>query len=379
MQYQITFNRPYLVGTEFERMQEAVGGLIIAEGGPFTERCERLLERIMGAPHALLTSSCTHALEMSALLLDLKPGDEVVMPTFTFVSTANAYALRGARPVFADIRPDTMNLDEGSLSDRIGPRTRAIVVVHYAGVGCEMDEIERIAEDSGVTLIEDNAHGLFGSYHGRKLGTFGALATQSFHETKNLTCGKGGALLLNGEALFEQARSIRNKGTNRDQFFEGQVDKYTWVALGSSYLPPDILSAFLLCQLEARDHIQERRRNVWERYRLELSDWANSERVQLPTVPDHVGQSYHMFYLLLPTAADRTRFIAHLAAHSMQAVFHYVPLNLSPMGEHFGGKPGDCPVAEDVSRRLVRLPFFTGMNEDEQALILETIQQFHCD
>ena len=379
MQYQVTFNRPYLVGSEFERMQEAVGGLIIAEGGPFTERCERILERIMGTPHALLTSSCTHALEMSALLLDLKPGDEVVMPTFTFVSTANAYALRGARPVFADIRPDTMNLDEGSLSDHIGPRTRAIVVVHYAGVGCEMDEIERIAENAGVTLIEDNAHGLLGAYKGKPLGTFGAMATQSFHETKNLTCGKGGALVLNDAELFDRARNIRNKGTNRDLFFEGRVDKYTWVELGSSYLPPDILSAFLLCQLEARDHIQQKRKAIWERYRIELSDWASSESVRLPTVPDHVEQAYHMFYLLFPTAADRTRFIAHLAAHSMQAVFHYVPLSTSPMGERFGASPGDCPVAEDVSARLVRLPFFTGMSEDEQATILEAIQQFGCN
>ena len=378
MQSHITFNRPYLIGTEFDRMQDAVGGLVIAEGGTFTTRCERCLERIMGAPHVLLTSSCTHALEMSALLLDLKPGDEVVMPTFTFVSTANAYALRGARPVFADIRPDTMNLDEGLLSDRLSPRTRAIVVVHYAGVSCEMDEIGRIAEDAGVTLIEDNAHGLLGAYRGKQLGTFGAMSTQSFHETKNLTCGKGGALVLNDSEVFERARNIRNKGTNRDQFLGGQVDKYTWVDLGSSYMPPDILSAFLLCQLEGRVHIQQKRRKVWERYRLELSDWACSEGVQQPTVPDYVEQAYHMFYLLLPTAADRTRFIAHLSAHGIQAVFHYVPLHLSPMGERFGANLGDCPIAEDVSARLVRLPFFTGMSEGEQAFILKTIQQFNC-
>ncbi|MCH7475058.1 MAG: dTDP-4-amino-4,6-dideoxygalactose transaminase [Gemmatimonadetes bacterium] len=378
MQYRVTFNRPYLVGSEFERMQEAVGGLIIAEGGPFTERCERLLERIMGAPHALLTSSCTHALEMSALLLDLKPGDEVVMPTFTFVSTANAYALRGARPVFADIRPDTMNLDEGSLSDRIGPRTRAIVVVHYAGVGCEMDEIERIAEDAGVTLIEDNAHGLPGAYRGKPLGTFGAMATQSFHETKNLTCGKGGALVLNDTDLFERARNIRNKGTNRDQFFEGQVDKYTWVDLGSSYLPPDLLSAFLLCQLEARDHIQQRRQSIWHRYQLELTDWANAGGVQLPAVPEHVEQAYHMFYLLLPTHSDRDRLIAHLRDDGVQAVFHYIPLHVSPMGQSFGAKEGDCPVAEDVSGRLVRLPFFTGMTEHDQTAVVSAVEEFRC-
>jgi len=357
-------------------MREAVEGLTISEGGPFTERCEALLEEITGAPHALLTCSCTHALEMTAILLDLGPGDEVIMPSFTFVSTANAFALRGARPVFADVRPDTLNIDERSLSDRISSRTKAIVVVHYAGVGCEMDEIGKIARDAGVPVIEDNAHGLMGTYRGQALGTFGAMATQSFHETKNLTCGKGGALLLNDSALFERAQIVREKGTNRTQFMQGQVDKYTWVDLGSSYLPSDLLSAFLLCQLEERARIQEMRGMIWRRYAENLASWSAREGVQLPTIPEGVEHTSHLFYLLLPTPADRTRFIEHLADRGVHAVFHYIPLNLSPKGRELGGVPGECPVAEDVSTRLVRLPFFTGLSETNQAYVIEMIEEF---
>ena len=290
----IPFNQPYLVGSEFERMREAVEGLVISEGGPFTDRCEKLLVDMTGAEAALLTSSCTHALEMDALLLELKQGDEVLMPSFTFVSTANAFALRGARPVFADIRPDTLNLDERLLESRITPRTRAIVVVHYAGVGCEMDAIRTVADGAGLSIIEDNAHGLLGSYRGKPLGTFGVMATQSFHETKNLTCGKGGALLLNDAELLDRAKVIRNKGTNRAQFLEGLVDKYTWVGLGSSYQPSDLLSAFLLCQFEARALIQRKREEIWQRYDEGLADWADAEGVQTPVVPEHVEQAFLM-------------------------------------------------------------------------------------
>jgi dTDP-4-amino-4,6-dideoxygalactose transaminase len=313
---------------------------------------------------------------MAAILLDLEPGDEVVMPSFTFVSTANAFALRGARPVFADVRPDTLNIDEGSLSERISSRTKAIVVVHYAGVGCEMDEIGKIARDAGVPVIEDNAHGLMGSYRGQPLGTFGAMATQSFHETKNLTCGKGGALLLNDPALLDRARIVREKGTNRTQFLQGEVDKYTWVDLGSSYLPSDLLSAFLLCQLEERAKIQEMRGAIWDRYAENLTAWSTKEGVQLPTVPEGVEHTSHLFYMLLPTAADRTRFIEHLAERGIHAVFHYIPLNLSSKGRELGGVPGECPVAEDVSTRLVRLPFFTGLTETNQAYVIDMIEEF---
>ena len=372
----VPFNRPFLVGSEFDRMQEAVEGLTISEGGPFTERCEELLQEITGAPHALLTCSCTHALEMAAILLDLQPGDEIIVPSFTFVSTANAFALRGARPVFADVRPDTLNIDERALPELISRRTKAIVVVHYAGVACEMDEIGRIARNAGVPVIEDNAHGLMGSYRGQALGTFGAMATQSFHETKNLTCGKGGALLLNDSALLDRARIVREKGTNRTQFVQGQVDKYTWVDLGSSYLPSDLLSAFLLCQLEERARIQEMRGAIWRRYAEGLSDWAERTGVHLPTVPEGVEHTSHLFYLLLPSAADRTRFIEHLADRGVHAVFHYIPLNLSSMGRELGGVPGQCPVAEDASARLVRLLFFTGLSETNQAYTIEMIEEF---
>ena len=374
----VPFNRPFLVGSEFDRMQEAVEGLTISEGGPFTERCEELLQEITGAPHALLTCLCTHALEMAAILLDLQPGDEIIVPSFTFVSTANVFALRGARPVFADVRPDTLNIDERALPELISRRTKAIVVVHYAGVACEMDEIGRIARNAGVPVIEDNAHGLMGSYRGQALGTFGAMATQSFHETKNLTCGKGGALLLNDSALLDRARIVREKGTNRTQFVQGQVDKYTWVDLGSSYLPSDLLSAFLLCQLEERARIQEMRGAIWRRYAEGLSDWAERTGVHLPTVPEGVEHTSHLFYLLLPSAADRTRFIEHLADRGVHAVFHYIPLNLSSMGRELGGVPGQCPVAENASARLVRLPFFTGLSETNQAYTIEMIEEFSC-
>jgi len=373
---QIPFNRPYLVGTEFERMREAVSGLAISEGGPFTEACERMLEDLTGAGAALLTSSCTHALEMSALLLDLDEGDEVIMPAYTFVSTANAFALRGARPVFVDVRPDTLNIDERLVEASVTERTRAIVVVHYAGVACEMDVVGQVSEETGVPLIEDNAHGLLGRYRGRALGTFGVTATQSFHETKNLTCGKGGALLVNDLELLDRAKVIRAKGTNRHLFVEGRVDKYSWVDLGSSYQPSDLLSAFLLCQLEASSGIQAMRREIWERYDRELADWADAEGIRRPVVPGHVEQAYHMYYLVLPSAQDRQSFIAHLKENGVNAVFHYVPLNVSPMGRRLGAREGQCPVTEDVSARLVRLPFFAGMYEPTQQEVIRAVREY---
>ncbi len=376
MSYDIPFNRPWSSGREVEHVQACVTSWHTSGNGPFTKRCETLLAEVLGGPRVLLTASCTDALEMCAVLLRVGPGDEVIVPSFTFVSTANAFALLGARPVFADVRPDTLNLDETQLEGLVTERTRAIVPVHYAGVGCEMDAISALAAERGIAVVEDNAHGLFGTYRGRPLGRFGALATQSFHETKNVICGEGGALVVNDADLLERAEIVREKGTNRARFLRGQVDKYTWVDLGSSYLPSDVTAAYLLAQLEARDEIQRRRAAIWERYRAGLGDWAASRGVTLPHVPAHCGQAFHMFYLLLPDEAVRERFIAHLRARRLQAVFHYVPLHTSEMGRRFGGREGQCPVAEDVSLRLVRLPFHTGLTESEQARVIEAVHEF---
>ena len=372
----IPFNRPTNVGNELEYIQQAIQSSHLAGDGSFTKKSHAILEQAMNVPKALLTTSCTHALEMSALLLDLKEGDEVIVPSFTFVSTVNAFALRGAKAVFADIRPDTLNLDESKLEALITPRTRAIVVVHYAGVGCEMDAIMEIANRHNIPVIEDNAHGLFGKYKGRDLGTFGVMATQSFHETKNLTSGEGGALLINDEKYFEDAEILREKGTNRSRFFRGQVDKYTWVNLGSSYLPSVILAAHLLAQLEKREEIQSARKKIWETYYKELADWAEENHVQMPFVPAHCEQTYHMFYMLFPNLEARTKAIAHLKERGVQAVFHYLPLHLSPMGEKYGGKEGDCPVTEQISDQLIRLPFFTNMTEDEQKTVIAALKEF---
>jgi dTDP-4-amino-4,6-dideoxygalactose transaminase len=316
---------------------------------------------------------------MAALLLDIKPGDEVIVPSFTFVSTANAFVLRGARPVFADIRADTLNLDETRLESLITRQTRAIIPVHYAGVGCAMDRILAIAERHQVGVIEDNAHGLFGKYQGHYLGTFGRLATQSFHATKNVTCGEGGALLLNDDSLVERAAVIREKGTNRSQFFRGHVDKYAWVDIGSSYVISDVLAAFLFGQLEQWERIQARRRSIWEYYCDHLRSWAEKWDVRLPIIPAECDQAYHMFYLLLPSLEARQGLIGHLNSRGILAVFHYLPLHLSPMGSQFGGKPGDCPVAEDVSNRLLRLPFFNALTQHEQERVVETIQEYTFD
>jgi dTDP-4-amino-4,6-dideoxygalactose transaminase len=376
MRYRIPFNRPALMGNETRYMAETAARGHMSGDGEFTRRCHTFLEDSLGVPRALLTTSCTHALEMAALLLDIQPGDEVIMPSFTFVSTANAFVLRGARPVFVDIRPDTLNLDERLLEAAITRRTRAIVPVHYAGVGCEMDVIMATATRHGLAVVEDNAHGLFGKYRGRFLGTFGALATQSFHETKNFTCGEGGALLVNDPRYIERAEILREKGTNRSRFFRGMVDKYTWVDVGSSYLPSDLLAAFLYGQFEAHEAIQGRRGAIWHTYHDALCGWANEQGVRLPVVPEDCEQPYHMFYLLLPSLAVRTALIDHLKARGILSVFHYLPLHLSDMGRGFGGQPGDCPVTEDVSDRLLRLPFYNDLSEADQAEVIESVLQF---
>lgn len=372
----IPFNRPYVAGNEQKYILEAIATGHLSGDGVFSKKCHAFLEQSLEVPKALLTTSCTHALEMTALLLDIQPGDEIIVPSFTFVSTVNAFVLRGARPRFIDIRPDTLNLDETRLEALITPRTRAILVVHYAGVGCEMDTIMAVAERHNIPVVEDNAHGLFGRYKGTHLGTFGSLATQSFHETKNFQCGEGGALLINNPQYIERAEIIREKGTNRSRFFRGQIDKYTWVDVGSSYLPSELLAAFLYAQFEARDVIQARRQHIWDTYHAALNGWASAHDVRLPVVPPECEQSYHMFYLLLPSLAVRQALIAHLKAQGILAVFHYLPLHLSDVGMRLGGQPGDCPVTEDVSDRLLRLPFYNGLSQEDQAAVIEALHGF---
>jgi dTDP-4-amino-4,6-dideoxygalactose transaminase len=373
--WRVPFNRAGLVGTELDSIREAIANGHISGDGPFARRAEKQLEELLGAPRALLTTSGTHSLELAALLLDLAPGDEVIVPSFTFPTTASAFALRGAQIVFGDIRPDTLNLDERTLRELVTERTRAIVVVHYAGVGCEVDAIARIADEYGLTMVEDNAHGLFGTYRGRPLGTFGRVAAQSFHETKNVTCGEGGAVVLNDAADIERAEILREKGTDRKRFFRGEVDKYTWVDLGSSYVMSDLLAAFLAAQLEQRSSIQDARRRLWERYDESLRNWSELIGAQRPVVPPHCEQSYHMYYLLLPSGALRDALIAELRDRGILAVFHYLPLDRSAMGRRLG-RSGGCPVSADVSERLVRLPFYTSMTEGEQAEVIDAVTAF---
>jgi dTDP-4-amino-4,6-dideoxygalactose transaminase len=374
MTIRIPFNRPCLAGNEYRYIAEAISSGQASGDGPFTRRCHELLEHELQVPKVLLTTSCTHALEMAAILLDCGPGDEVIVPSFTFVSTANAFALRGARIVFADIRPDTLNLDESHLEDLVTLRTKAIVPVHYAGIACEMDAICEIARRSGVRVVEDNAHGLFARYKGKPTGTFGCLSTLSFHETKNISCGEGGALVVNDTDLVERAIIIREKGTNRARFFRGQVDKYSWVDIGSSYLPSDLLAAFLLAQLEAREQIQQKRRRVWDYYWKHLQGLAQECNVRLPFVPAECQQPYHMFYLILPSLECRQALIAHLKDLGILSVFHYVPLHVSTMGLKFRAR--ECPVAEDVSTRLLRLPFYNDLTQEDQLSIISAIMKF---
>jgi len=372
----IPFNKPSIEGREIELVRQSIANGHISGDGLFTKQANAMLESILGAPKVLLTTSCTHALEMSAILLDIQPGDEVIVPSFTFVSGVNAFVLRGATPVFADIRPDTLNIDESAIDRLITPRTRAIAPVHYAGVACDMDAIMEIANRHRIDVVEDNAHGLFGSYHGRPLGTFGRLATLSFHETKNINCGEGGALVINDPALVERAEIIREKGTNRSRFFRGQVDKYTWVDIGSSYLPSDMLAAYLVGQIERAEVIQSKRRRVWEHYDVDLADWASREGIQTPAIPDGCQQPFHMYYIVFPSMDERTSMIAHLAERKIFAVFHYLPLNASEMGMRFGGRAGQCPVAESVSGRLLRLPFYNNLTDSEQSRVIDAIHSW---
>lgn len=376
MSYPIWFNRPAVTGREIDYIKDALARGVISGDGPFTRKCHELIEHVSESGKALLTTSCTHALEMTALLLDIQPGDEVICPAFTFVSSINAFVLRGARPVFVDVRADTLNLNEQLLEAAITPRTKAIVVVHYAGVGCEMDAILEIAGRRGLPVVEDNAHGFFGRYKGRPLGSFGRMATLSFHETKNVTCGEGGALVLNDHALVDRAEIIREKGTNRSRFFRGDVDKYTWVDVGSSYLPSELLAAYLFAQLESREAIQRRRHEIWACYNAGLASWGAATGVRLPVVPPHCDHPAHLFYLLLPTLAARTAFIAHMRARQILVVFHYQPLHLSEMGRRYGGAAGQHPVTEEAADRLVRLPLYFQLTDAEQQAVVEAVTTF---
>jgi dTDP-4-amino-4,6-dideoxygalactose transaminase len=372
----IPFNRPFSTAAELNYIRAAMATPKFSGDGRFTAQCHALLQQSLGIQKALLTTSCTHALEMAALLLNIGPGDEVIVPAFTFPSATNAFVLRGGRPVFVDVRADTLNIDENQIEQRITARTKAIFLVHYAGVGCEMDTIMAIARRHGIAVVEDNAHGLYGRYRGRYLGTLGQLATLSFHETKNFTCGEGGALLINDANFNQRAEILREKGTNRSQFFRGEVDKYTWVDIGSSYLPADLLAAFLCAQLEYREQIQSMRRRIWETYVAELAAWAKTNGVRLPIVPPECEQSYHMFYAIMPSLESRQALISHLAGLGILAVFHYLPLHLSPMGLRFGGRQGDCPVTEDLADRLIRFPFFNGMSSSEQTQVIQAVHGF---
>jgi len=376
-EYQIPFNQSALLGRELEFIFRTMTIGQIAGDQTYSKKCHELVQKVLGVKRALVTTSCTHALEMCGLLLDIQPGDEVIVPSFTFVSTANAFALRGARIVFADIRPDTLNLDERQLESLISERTKAIVPVHYAGVGCEMDVICDIAARHGVAVVEDNAHGLFGKFRGRWLGTFGCLAAQSFHETKNITCGEGGAVLINDDRFVQPAEIIREKGTNRSQFFRGEVDKYSWVGIGSSFVMSDVLAAFLFAQLEVWENIQNRRRDIWNHYDCQLRDWAKSRGVGCPVVPEHCEQAHHMYYLVMASSEQRQCLIARLKSQGILGVFHYQPLNTSPMGQRFGGRKGQCPVTEEKCERLLRIPFFNSLSRGDQDRVIETILAFN--
>ena len=375
--HKIPFNRADIGSQDLALLSESISNGHISGNGPFTKQAEAEISRVIGSHKTLLTTSCTHALEMSALLLNLKAGDEVIVPAFTFVSTASAFMLYGAKPVFVDVRHDTLNINPESVEAAITERTRAICVVHYGGVACEMEKLTKIAKQFDLVLIEDNAHGLFAKYKGQYLGTFGSLATQSFHETKNITCGEGGALIVNDPKLAERAEILREKGTDRTKFLRGQVDKYTWGDIGSSWVISDLLAAILCGQLERADQIYVKRMRIWNRYNIELTNWAKNNNVMMPVVPEGCEHTGHVFFLRLPTGDSRDRFIGHLREHGILAVFHYQPLHLSKVGRSLGGREGQFPVTEKAGDCLVRLPLFNSLTDAEQSFIIKTVTEFN--
>jgi dTDP-4-amino-4,6-dideoxygalactose transaminase len=370
----IPFNKPYMTGKELWYIAQAHANGHLAGDGSFTKRCNAWLEERTGTRKALLTHSCTAALEMAAILADLQPGDEVIMPSYTFVSTANAFVLRGAVPVFVDIRPDTLNIDETLIESAITERTRVIVPVHYAGVACEMDTIMAIARRHNLLVIEDAAQGIMATYKDQPLGSIGDLGCLSFHETKNIISGEGGALLINNPLLIERAEVIREKGTNRSRFFRGQVDKYTWVDIGSSYLPSELVAAFLWAQMEEAEAITKRRKELWNTYHEGFVDAEHKGQLRRPVVPSHSGHNAHMYYVLLNNVDHRTRFIQRLAEHDIHAVFHYVPLDTAPHGQKCGRAKGDLANTRSLADRLVRLPLWLGLEDEQQRVIQAVIE-----
>jgi dTDP-4-amino-4,6-dideoxygalactose transaminase len=375
MQGSIPYNKPFLTGKELDFIKDAHARGQVAGDGHYTKACENLLEQKVGAAKALLVHSCTAALEMSAMLLDLSPGDEVILPSYTFVSTANAFALRGVIPVFADIKPETFNLDETTISSLITEKTRAIVPVHYAGVSCEMDSIMEIAGEHDLVVVEDAAQGLGASYCGSNLGTIGNLGTLSFHETKNIISGEGGALLINDPELIHKAEIIREKGTNRSSFFRGEVDKYTWVELGSSYLPGEIIAAFLFAQLSQMNRICHQRLKLWNCYHTLLQPLEEEGLLKRPVIPERCEHNGHIYYIVLPSEDYRDAVMDHLNQNGIQGIFHYVPLHSSPAGMKFGEVREQLPVTEEYSKRLLRLPLWVELEESVISKIVNQIQR----
>jgi len=365
----ITFNKPYMTGKELFYIAEAHFNMKLAGDGPFTKKCHTWLEQETGAQKVLLTHSCTAALEMAAILADIQPGDEVIMPSYTFVSTANAFVLRGGVPVFVDIRPDTLNIDESKIEAGITPKTKAIVPVHYAGVGCEMDTIMEIANRHHLLVIEDAAQGVFAQYKGKTLGTIGHMGAYSFHETKNVISGEGGALLINDARFIQRAEIIREKGTNRSQFFRGQIDKYTWVDVGSSYLPGELIAAFLWAQLEEAKHINESRLALWHNYHQAFISLEGLNKLRRPFVPEDCAHNAHMYYLILNDAKTRDELLEQLRNWNVHAVFHYIPLHSSPAGLRYGRTHGDLQITDDLSARLLRLPMYMGLEQDQNHVV----------
>jgi dTDP-4-amino-4,6-dideoxygalactose transaminase len=372
----VPFNRPTRAAEESAYIADCLAREYVNGSSHYSNACADLIGKSVQSHYATLTPSCTHALELAALSLDLGPSDEVIAPSFTFTSTVNAFLLRGATTRFADIRPDTLNIDPQSVERLVTPRTRVIIAMHYAGIACDMDALKSIADDAGAVLVEDAAHAFLGTYKGRPLGSIGSIGTFSFHKTKNFSCGEGGAFVTNDPAIAEQAELVREKGTNRSLFLKGMVEKYQWMRSGSSYVIAELLAAQLMSQLEQREEVQAKRQRIWNRYQERLADWAGAAGIQQPHVPNECDPAWHLYFLIMPTTASRDAFLDFLREKTIGAAFHYLPLHLTPMGRTLGGEEGDAPITESYATRLVRLPFFTDMTEEEQNRVIDVVRSF---